>query len=164
MPARAVATLRKKELFVPTWFQKASLLVALATLACTDPSAPGAISAHFILTDVDGHQLPAVSPPSVGTPGQTIVSATLSLDQAGGAVLSEDRKDSGGAFFTNALSYKYTIKGTTITFVPATPCPIDVICAAPPTGEILDNGLRVQVVFPPGYVFQVYNFRASATP
>jgi len=62
------------------------------------------------------------------------------------------------------MSYKYTIKGTTITFVPATPCPIDVICAAPPTGEILDNGLRVQVVFPPGYVFQVYNFRASATP
>src|SRR5438067_13722300 len=132
MPARPVATLRNKELFVPMWFQKASLLVALATLACTDPSEPGAISAHFILTDVDGHQLPVASPPSLGTPGQTIVSATLSLDQAGGAVLSEDRKDSSAAFFPNALRYKYTLKRTTTTFPPPPPSPLDATLSPPP--------------------------------
>src|SRR5947207_15727152 len=93
------ATLRNKEVVMLIWCQKAPLLVALAAIACTDPSAPASISAHFILTDVDGQHLPAVSAPSVGTPGQTIVSATLSLDQADGAILSEDRIDAGGTRF-----------------------------------------------------------------
>jgi hypothetical protein len=36
----------------------AGLLLAIATTACTDPSAPSAISARFELTDVDGHRYP----------------------------------------------------------------------------------------------------------
>ena len=162
MLAKLGVMLRGPEVVLPLRCQKALLLIAFTIVGCTSPSEPGSVSAHFELTDVDGHALPAVSAPSVGTPGQTLVSATLSLDQAGGAILSEDRIDPGGTHFTNTLSYTYTIKGTRITFEET--CPDTAICAGPPTGMILDNGLHLQVVFPPGYWFQVYNFRVSATP
>ena len=138
---------------------KAGLLLAIATTACTDPSAPSAISARFELTDVDGHGLPASSSPSGGAPGPTIIAGTMSLDQEGGAIISEDRKDSNGTIFTVTSTYKYVIKGSKIEFTMAPPCPIDAICTGPPTGEILDGGIRVRVVFPPGYPFQIYNFR-----
>jgi hypothetical protein len=139
--------------------QKAALLVAVATIACTDPSEPSAISAHFVLTDVDGRALPATA----GTTGQTLVSGTLSLDQAGGAIISEDRIDSDGVQHSFQAGYTYTIKNSTITFEYVS-CPINANCAPPPTGQILDNGLHVQVSYPPVYLFQVYNYRVSATP
>ena len=134
---------------------KAGLLLALATTACTDPSAPSAISARFELTDVDGHPLPA----SPGAPGPTIISGTMSLDLAGGAIISEDRKDSNGTIFTVTSTYTYIIQGSRIEFDLTPPCPINANCVAPPTGAILDGGLRVRVVFPPGYPFQIYTFR-----
>jgi len=143
--------------------QKAFLVLVLATVACTGPSEPASISAQFILTDVDGRTLPAGSPPSVGTPGPTVVSGTMTLDLGGTAVTAEDRINSDGTRVTLTTHYVYTIKDAQITFAYAFPCPINAICAPPPTGQILDNGLRAELVFPPGYAFQVYNYRISAT-
>ena len=137
--------------------QKLFLLLAFAAAACTDPSAPGSISARFGLTDVDGHVLPAVSPP--GTNGSTLLSGTLSMDQAGGAIITQDWIESGGNRYTVTSNYVYTIRNSNIEFADAIPCPIDAICAGPPTGEILDNGLRVRVVFPFAAPFQVFVFR-----
>ena len=143
--------------------QKAVLLAVLAIAACTDPSSPPAISAQFVLLDVDGQPLPATASPSVGTPGQTIVSGTMVLDLGGTAVLSEDRIAADGSHYNVTNHYIYTINNSSITFDFQVPCPINAICIAPPTGQILDNGLRIQVVFPPGSAFQVYNFQVSAT-
>jgi len=133
------------------------LLLVLATVGCTAPSAPSYISAEFVLADVDGHPLPTGSPPSVGRPGPSIVSGSMALDQGGGAYISENRMDSNGTPYTVQNVYNYGIKYTHIKF--EIPCPPGIICPAGPTGEILDNGLRVQVVFPPNYPFTIYNFR-----
>ena len=133
------------------------LLVAIA--ACTEPSEPSSISAQFILTDVDGVSLPAGS-----VPGPTIVSGTMVLNQLGFAAVTEDRVESNGTHTTITTHYIYTIRASQITFADPVPCPPNANCVAPPTGMILDNGLRVQLVFPPGYLFMVYNYRVSATP
>jgi len=143
--------------------QKAFLILVLAIVACTEPSEPASISAQFILTDVDGRTLPAGSPPSVGSSGPTVISGTMSLDLAGNAVTAEDRIESDGTRVTITTHYTYIIKDGEITFSYAVPCAPNAICPPPPTGQILDNGLRVQLVFPPGYAFQVYNYRVSAT-
>jgi len=139
--------------------QRRFLLLALAVVACTDPSAPGAISARFELTDVDGQILPATSAPGIGTPGSTIVSGTMSLDLAGGAFISEDRIDSGGTQHTVSSNYLYTIKGSTIEFDYPQPCPSTALCPRLPTGQVLNNGLGVEVDFGIPSPFQVYTFR-----
>jgi hypothetical protein len=141
-----------------------SLLLVLAMVACTDPSSPPSISAQFVLVDVDGHPLPATPPSSSGAPGPTLVSGTMVLDIGGTALISEDRVAADGTLDNVTNHFTYTIKDSNITFDFQVPCPINGICVAPPTGQILDNGLRVQIVFPPGSAFQIYNYRVSATP
>jgi len=143
--------------------QKAVLLAVLAIAACTDPSSPPSISAQFVLVDVDGHPLPATPPSNSGTPSPTVVSGTMVLDLGGTAVLSEDRIATDGTHYNVTNHYIYTITNSSIKFDFQVPCPINAICVAPPTGQILDNGLRIQVVFPPGSAFQVYNFQVSST-
>jgi hypothetical protein len=149
---------------MPLRRQTAFFLLILATAACTEPSEPPSISAQFILTDVDGQSLPADSPPTAGTPGPTIVSGTMTLDFGGTAVIAEDRIESNGTHDSIVTHYVYSIKDGQITFSYALPCGgINANCPVLPTGQILDNGLKAQLVFPPGYTFQVYNYRISAT-
>ena len=87
----------------------------------------------------------------------------MSLDIGGTAVTAEDRIESDGTRANLTTHYTYTIQDSNIRFSYAVPCPSNAICAPPPTGQILDNGLKAQLVFPPGYAFQVYNYRISAT-
>ncbi len=138
--------------------QRVLLLLAATTVACTAPSAPSFVTAEFVLTDVDGRTLPTGSPPGTGTPGPTIVSGYMAMDQGGGALISEDRIDPAGTRYNLTTPYTYTIKGTHIQFAFVGSCFI-AICPTPPTGEILDNGIHVHVVFSPAYTFHVYNFR-----
>jgi hypothetical protein len=138
------------------------LLFLVVASGCTDPSEPSTISAAFELTDVDGLPLPVSAPPSVGLPGPTIISGSMSLDLAGGAHITEDRRDSQGTQYTFTSTYTYTIHGSNIEFVSAS-CPIDANCAAPPVGEIIDNTLRVQLTYPPGYPFHVFTYRHMPT-
>ncbi len=87
------------------------------------------------------------------------------LDIGGTALISEDRVAADGTLYNVTNHFTYTIKDSNIKFDFQVPCPINAICnTGPPTGQILDNGLRIQVVFPPGYAFQIYNYRVSATP
>lgn len=135
------------------------LLIALAALGCTAPSAPSYFSAEFELTDVDGQHLPVSSTASSPTIPLTLVSGHMSLDESGGAYISEDRIDAQSRYSLRT-PYLFRIKGTDIRFDYATPpCPVGSPCPGPPTGTILDNGLHVQVVFPPTAPFQVYTFR-----
>jgi hypothetical protein len=94
-------------------------------------------------------------------PGQTLVSGNMSLDQGGGAVISEDWIDAGGTHFNRTFVYIYTIKNSKIIFDYTMPCGINANCVPLPTGQILDNGLHVQIVYSPGYAFQIYNYRVS---
>lgn len=136
------------------------LLVAIAALACTDPSEPSTLSATFNLTDVDGHTLPATTPPTVGTGAVTIISGAMTLDPLGNAIITEDRSDPSGGSATIRYNYVYTINNPNIEFTEQIPCPSNTICTMPPTGQIIDNTIRVRVVFQTPSPFQVYNYRS----
>ena len=131
-------------------------LIALALLACTGPSEPGAISARFELTDVDGVPLPVTAPQTVGTPGGTVISGSVALDQLGGAITSEDRVDPTGNHTNILTGYRYVVRGSKIDLEYAFPCD----CKPVPTATIIDNGLNLQLTYGPEYTFHVYNYRA----
>ena len=132
-------------------------LIALALLACTGPSEPGAVSARFELTDVDGLPLPVTAPPGVATPG-TVISGSVALDQLGGAITAEDRVDPTGNHTNILTGYRYVIKGSDIDLQYAFPCD----CKPVPTATILNNGLNLQLTYGPEYTFHVYNYRVLA--
>lgn len=134
------------------------MLLALALLACTGPSEPGAISAHFELTDVDGVPLPVTAPPTVGTPGGTVISGSVALDELGGAITAEDRVDPAGNHTNILTGYRYVIKGSNIQLQYAFPCD----CKPAPTATILNNGLNLQIIYGPEYTFHIYNYRVLA--
>jgi hypothetical protein len=143
--------------------QQALLALIFAVVACTEPSEPASISAQFILTEIDGQSLPVGSPPSVGSTGPTIVSGTMVLNGSGIAAVTEDRVEPDGTHLTITIHYTYSINGSEIKFAYVVPCGSNANCVALPTGQLLDNGLRAQLTFPPGFPFQVYNYRISAT-
>ncbi|HJQ09538.1 MAG TPA: hypothetical protein VJ840_00775 [Gemmatimonadaceae bacterium] len=142
-----------------SWCSALFLLVAIGAVACTDPSEPSTLAATFDLTDVDGLPLPATSPPSLGTP-VTIVSGTMSLDRLGNAIITEERADESGGSGTIRYNYLYRISNPNIQFLEQIPCPTDSICTMPPAGQIVDNTIRVRLVFPPGAPFQSYDYRS----
>jgi len=133
------------------------LLVVLTMLACTGPSEPGAFSARFELTDVDGFPLPVTAPPGVATPG-TVISGSIALDQLGGAISAEDRVDPSGNHIDIRTGYRYVIRGSTINLQYAFPCD----CKAVPTATIVDNGFNLQLIYGPEYTFHIYNYRRLA--
>jgi hypothetical protein len=133
------------------------LLAVLTMLACTGPSEPGAISARFELTDVDGFPLPVTAPSGVATPG-TVISGSVALDQLGGAITAEDRVDAGGNHIDIRTGYRYVIRGSNIDLQYAFPCD----CKSPPTATIVDNGLNLQLIYGPEYTFHIYNYRRLA--
>lgn len=133
-------------------------LLALAVLACTSPSEPGAFSARFELTDVDGVPLPVTASPGVGTPGATVISGSVALDQLGGAITAEDRVDPTGNPIIIRTGYRYAIKGSTIELHYAFPCD----CKTVPSATILNNGLNLRLTYGPEYTFHIYNYRVLA--
>ena len=130
------------------------LILAIAGVACTDPSEPSTLSATFNLTDVDGQSLPATAP------GVTIISGSMSLDQLGNAIITEDRTDQSGGSTAIRYNYLYRINNANIEFTELSPCPTNSICTMPPTGEIVDNTIRVKLTFQTMSPFQVYNYRS----
>src|SRR5919204_5767051 len=101
----------------------AGLLLSVAVgISCTAPSAPSYVTAEFVLTDVDGHGLPASSPPALGLPGSTLIGAYMSLDQSGAAYIAEDRI-SQTTRYDMTTPYLYGVSGSRIKFDYANPCP-----------------------------------------
>ena len=133
------------------------VFLAVVGTACTNPSEPSTISVAFELTDVDSQPLPATV--TSGTTSTTVIAGTMALDPAGNATITEQRSDQTGASSTLTHIYAYKVNSPDIEFSELTQCPSNAICTMPPTGQILDNTLRVRLTFPPGSVFQVYNYR-----
>ena len=127
--------------------------------SCTDPSEPSTLSATFDLISVDGLPLPATPPPSLGAVGMTLVSGTLTLDRLGNAIFTEDRADQAGPI-TVRYNYLYRVDRANIQFLEQLPCPTGAFCTMPPTGEIVDNTIRVRIMFPTKTPFQVYDYQS----
>jgi len=139
------------------------LLLAIAPVACTDPSDPPSIQQSFFLTDINGQHLPYTLPATNGSPSATIVSGSLTLYNSGVAILEENQLNSAGGTTLVRSRLRYKITGATIEFSLEPPCPSNAICAAPPTGQILDNGIHAEIMWPPLPSTVVYRYIVSGT-
>ena len=129
-------------------------------ISCRDSSGPPAITARFELNDIDGRALP--TPPAF-TPGltPTILSSTITLDEAGYAVVTEHRTEFDGRDVTYTSHYTYKITGTHIEFELSPPCPPNAICAGAPKGTLFMGRLSLEM----GYVNTdpiLYNYRLTS--
>ena len=128
-------------------------------ISCRDSSGPAAITARFELNDIDGRALP--TPPAF-TPGltPTILSSTITLDDAGFAAITEHRTEWDGRDVTSTSTYKYKITGSHIEFDFPTPCPPNALCARLPRGTLFMGRLSLEM----GYVNTdpiLYNYRLA---
>lgn len=138
------------------------LFLAIAAVACTDPSDPATITARFVLTDINGQQLPYTPPATAGSQPATILSGSLTLNNSGIAILEESQLNSAGGTTSVASRFRYRIAGATIEFSFETPC-TQGICAMLPTGELLDNGIHAQIGWPPQPSTVVYRYVVSGS-
>jgi len=139
--------------------QKVLLLLAVSSIACRDTTAPATITRQFVLNDINGRTLPTYQSPTPGL-AITIVSGSLVLDNAGTAVMTENRIDTDEVARTSTVSYTYRIIGSQLVFEPI-PCPGGAMCAGPPVGTISADGLAVEVdLFGTGGI--KYEYRALA--
>ena len=139
---------------------RAFVTLLFLTLACTRPSEPGAFTARFELSDINGRTLPTYP---AATPGltPTILSSTIVLDQTGIATVTEHRTEWNGVDATYVTNYRYTVNGTDLIFEYLTPCPMGAFCADPPKGKLFVNRLALEV----GRLDTnpiVYNYRQTA--
>ena len=139
------------------------LLLAIAAIACTDPSELPSIQQSFYLTDINGQHLPYTRPATNGSPSATIVSGSLTLYNSGVAILEENQLNSAGGTTLVRSRLRYKITGAAIEFSLEPPCPPNAICAAPPTGQILDNGIHAEITWPPLPSAVVYRYIVSGT-
>ncbi len=99
------------------------LFLAIAALACTDPSEPPSIQQSFFLTEINGQHLPAMLPSTDGSPSPTVVSGSFTLYNSGIAILEENQLNSTGGTTLVRSRLRYKITGATIEFSFETPCP-----------------------------------------
>lgn len=92
-------------------------------------------------------------------PGFQLVAGYMSLDQSGGGYIAETRVDSQNNHYSVATPYLYGVSGSHIKFDYANPCALGTPCPAPPSGEIINEGLQVTVTFPESSILKVYTFR-----
>ena len=125
--------------------QRVFLLVLALTIACHDTTGPQTVSAHFVLENINGRPLPTYLSATPG-PTATILSATLTLDKLGKAVMTELRQDvlQGEATYTSTFDYR--IHGNQIEIGSFEPCPINAICAGNIMGTISIGGLSLVMV------------------
>jgi hypothetical protein len=134
-------------------------------ISCRDSSGPATVSARFELNDIDGRALP--TPPAF-TPGltPTILSSTITLDEAGNAAVTVHRTEWDGRDVTSTSHYTYKITGSSpiggsnIEFDYSPPCPPNALCARPPRGSLFMGRLSLEM----GYVNSdpiLYNYRLA---
>jgi hypothetical protein len=122
--------------------QKAFLLLIASTIGCSDSTAPLTLPAVFELENINGRQLPTyfATPPSL-TP--TVLSASVSLGNAGKAVMSERRRDLDGTETTFTNTYDYRLDGDQIEIV--VPCPPNANCIPNFVGTVSDAALSLRI-------------------
>jgi hypothetical protein len=145
--------------------QKAFIFVLVATIGCGDTTAPIKVPAQFDLVNINGRQLPTYL---AATPGltATILWASLTLDRAGKAEMTEHRRVEGPGILTEATytnTFDYRIHGDKIEIGSFEPCPINAICAPNMIGTISNSGLSL-IINPTSIDFRVtYGYRIAPT-
>src|SRR5258705_12061735 len=127
-------------------------------ISCRDSSGPAAITARFELNNIDGRALP--TPPAF-TPGltPTILSSTITLDEAGNAAVTEHRTEWDGRDVTSTSDYTYKITGSHIE-IASPPFPPQANCVIPPKGTLFLGRLSLEM----GHVNStaiLYNYRLA---
>jgi hypothetical protein len=142
--------------------QKAFLLLLVSTIGCHDTTAPLTLPAQFNLENINGRPVPTFFSPTPGlTP--TILSASLTLDAAGKAVMSEHRRSFDGIETTITNTFDYRIKGNQIEIGSFQPCPPNANCIGTLKGTISGEALSLTVVAISINGSIVYNYRIAPT-
>jgi hypothetical protein len=123
--------------------QKALLMVLISSVGCHEVTSPVAVTAFYMLITIDGRALPTFLSPIPESP--TVLSSSLTLDNAGKAVIVEHRQDmfQGDTTFRN--TYDYTINGNEIVIGSSQACPPGAICAASFVGTISNGHLSLVI-------------------
>ena len=137
--------------------KKALVLVAAVTVACDESTGPSqTLSRLYILETINGRPVPAFV--HVGQADTSFVlSATLTLDDAGNAVRVErwryvyqpNRTEEGT--FTGHM--KYRINGDNITVGSFTPCPPNALCEGNKVGKVTSTTLTLAYENPTAPIF-----------
>lgn len=127
--------------------KKALVLVAAVTVACDESTAPPqTLSGLYVLETINGRPVPAIV--SAGQADTSfMLSATLTLDDAGNAVRVEhwrnvyppNRTDEG----TFTAHREYRITGDRITVGIFTPCPPNALCEGNKVGKVTSTTLTL---------------------
>ena len=142
--------------------QKLFPLLLVATIACRDATAPLTLPAQFNLENINGRPVPTFFSPTPGlTP--TILSASLTLDNAGKAVMTEHRREFDGTETTITNTFDYRIKGNQIEIGSFQPCPPNANCIGTLKGTISGEALSLTVVAISIDGSIVYNYRIAPT-
>lgn len=137
--------------------QPAFLLLFAATLGCHDSTAPIRIPTQFLLDNINGRPLPTYLAP---TPGLTpdILSASLTFEEGGKAVMTEHRKEFDGRETTNTNTFDYRIHGNNVEVGSFTPCGPDANCIGTYKGTVSRLTLSLNIGGP-----IIYNYRIAPT-
>ena len=142
--------------------QKAFLLLLVSTIGCTDSTGPLTLPAQFELENISGRQLPTYFSTTPGlTP--TILSASLTLDNAGKAVMTEHRREFDGTEATITNTFDYRIKDNHIEIGSFEPCPINAMCIGTLKGTISGETLSLIGVQISINASIIYNYRSAPT-
>ena len=122
--------------------QKALVLALAVTLGCHDSTAPLILPAQFELANVSGRPLPTYF---LSVPGftVTVLSASLTLDDAGKAVMTEHLREYNGIEATTTSTFDYKIKDNRIEIGGFQPCPINANCIGIRVGTISGETLSL---------------------
>jgi hypothetical protein len=140
--------------------QKVFLLMLASTIGCHDPVAPQTLAAHFDLENINGRPLPTYFSPTPGL-APTILSASLSLDHAGKAVMTERRREFDGTETTYTNTFDYRIHGDQIEIGLFEPCPSNANCVGVLSGTISGQTLSLIIIQVSIDGSVTYNYRIS---
>jgi hypothetical protein len=142
--------------------QPAFLLLFAATIGCHDTTAPLKIPSQFLLENINGRQVPTYLSAMPGlTP--TILGASLTLEDAGKAEMTEHRREFDGTETTVTNTFDYKIDGNQIEVGSFVPCPPNANCVGAYKGTISGQTLSLTIAELSIDGSIVYNYRIAPT-
>jgi hypothetical protein len=142
--------------------QPAFLLLFAATIGCHDTTAPFKIPTQFLLENINGRQVPTYLSATPGlTP--TILGASLTFEEAGKAVMTEDRREFDGTETTITNTFDYKIHGNAFEVGFFGPCPPNANCVGTYKGTISGQTLSLTIAALSIDGSIIYNYRIAPT-
>jgi hypothetical protein len=124
--------------------QKAFLLALVVTLACHDTSGPPPFPADFELDNINGRALPTFVSAIPEAP--TITFASLRLDAAGRAVMTEHQRDINQGDLIVVHSLDYRVIGNSIEIGCLRAHPATMLCDTSYAGTISESAVSLTMV------------------